>query len=77
MLALRKEAEDLRDGLAGVPSEAAVRDLVVDYNARVAEARPLSVDDGLAERARRRARLTGFTRLAAVRARGPVSAEWG
>jgi Domain of unknown function (DUF1992) len=69
MLALRKEAEDLRDGLAGVPSEAAVRDLVVDYNARVAEAirrpqdgplfaiaRPLAVDEVLAEWARRRAR---------------------
>jgi len=38
MLALRREAEDLLDGLAGVPSEAEVRDLVKDYNARVADA---------------------------------------
>jgi hypothetical protein len=38
MLALRRDAEDLLDGLARVPSEAEVRDLVKDYNARVAEA---------------------------------------
>ncbi|MGH8824435.1 MAG: DUF1992 domain-containing protein [Jiangellaceae bacterium] len=68
MLALRKEAEDLLDGLADVSSEASVRDLVDDYNARVVEAirrprdgplfaipRRLDVDDVLAEWARRRA----------------------
>jgi hypothetical protein len=69
MLVLRKEAEDLLDGLAGVPSEADVRDLVKDYNARVAEsirrpqegplfaiARRLDIDEVLAEWVRRRAR---------------------
>jgi hypothetical protein len=69
MLALRKEAEDLLDGLAGVPAEADVRDLVTDYNARVAEAirrpqegplfaiaRRLDIDEVLAEWVRRRAR---------------------
>jgi hypothetical protein len=69
MLALRREAEDLLDGLAGVPSEAEVRDLVKDYNARLAEAirrpqdgplfaiaRRLDIDEVLAEWARRRAR---------------------
>jgi hypothetical protein len=69
MLALRREAEDLLDGLAGVPSEAEVRDLVRDYNARVAEAirrpqdgplfaiaRRLDIDEVLAAWARRRAR---------------------
>jgi hypothetical protein len=35
MLALRKEAEDLLEGLADVPTKAAVRELVNDYNARV------------------------------------------
>jgi hypothetical protein len=68
MLALRREAEELLDGLAGVPSEADVRDLVENYNARVAEAirrpqdgplfaiaRRLDVDEVLAEWARRRA----------------------
>jgi Domain of unknown function (DUF1992) len=35
MLALRKEAEEILAGLADVPSEAMVRDLVQDYNTRV------------------------------------------
>jgi hypothetical protein len=69
MLALRREAEDLLDSLEGVTSEASVRDLVDDYNARVADAirrpqdgplfaipRRLDVDEVLAEWARRRAR---------------------
>jgi Domain of unknown function (DUF1992) len=68
MLALRREAEDLLDSLAEVSSEASVRDLVADYNARVVEAirrpqdgplsaipRRLEVDEVLAEWARRRA----------------------
>jgi hypothetical protein len=38
MLALRKEAEALLTGLADVPSESAVRDLVEDYNVRVVAA---------------------------------------
>jgi hypothetical protein len=69
MLALRKEAEDLLDGLADVPSEADVHDLVKDYNARVAEAirrpqegpsfaiaRRMDIDEVLAEWVCRRAR---------------------
>lgn len=69
MLALRKEAEDLLDSLEGVASEASVRDLVDDYNARVVEAirrpqdgplsaiaRRLDIDEVLAEWSRRRAR---------------------
>ncbi|HJU97268.1 MAG TPA: DUF1992 domain-containing protein [Jiangellaceae bacterium] len=69
MLALRKEAEDLLDSLDGVTSEASVRDLVDDYNARLVEAirRPqdgplsaiahrLDIDEVLAEWSRRRAR---------------------
>ena len=67
MLALRKEAEELLAGLADVPSEAAVRDLVEDYNARVVATireprdgplvripRRLDVDDVVADWARRR-----------------------
>jgi hypothetical protein len=67
ILALRREAEDLLDGLANVPSEAAVRDLVEDYNERVVEAirrpqdgpsfaipRRLDVDEVLAAWVRRR-----------------------
>ena len=67
MLALRKEAEELLDGLRSIPSEAAVRDLVADYNTRVVEAirrpsegplvaipRRLDVDEVVAEWARRR-----------------------
>ena len=38
-LALRKEAQDLRDGIVPGRSERAVRDAVADYNERVAEAR--------------------------------------
>jgi hypothetical protein len=69
MLALRKEAEDLLDSLEGVASEASVRDLVDDYNARVVEAirrpqdgplsavaRRLDIDEVLAEWSRRRPR---------------------
>ena len=69
MLALRKEAEDLLDSLDGVTSEASVRDLVDDYNARLVEAirrpqdgplsaiaRRLDIDEVLAEWSRRRAR---------------------
>jgi hypothetical protein len=68
MLALRKEAEVLLTGLADIPSEAAVRDVVADYNARVVETirrpqdgplvaipRRLDVDEVVAEWARRRA----------------------
>ena len=68
MLAMRKEAEDLLDGLANVSSEALVRDLAEDYNARAVEAirrlqdgplfavpRRLAVDEVLAEWGRRRA----------------------
>ncbi|MGH9248515.1 MAG: DUF1992 domain-containing protein [Acidimicrobiales bacterium] len=71
MLAMRKEAEDLLDCLADVSSEALVRDLVEDYNARAAEAirrlqdgpmfavpRRLAVDEVLAEWGLRRAART-------------------
>ena len=67
MLALRKEAEELLYGLPSIPSEAAVRDLVADYNARVVAAirrpsegplvaipRRLDGDEVVAEWARRR-----------------------
>jgi hypothetical protein len=67
-LALRREAEDLLAGLQELSSEASVRDLVADYNARVAEAirrprdgplsaipRRLDLDEVLAEWRRRRA----------------------
>ncbi|MGH8774754.1 MAG: DnaJ family domain-containing protein [Jiangellaceae bacterium] len=65
---LRREAEELLDGLADVPSEAAVRDRVQDYNARVVDAirrpqdspntlmpRRLDADETASEWARRRA----------------------
>jgi len=71
MLALRKEAEDLLKGLADVPTKAAVRDLVTDYNARVVAEirrpqvgrlpgipRRLDVDQVVEEWARRRAART-------------------
>ena len=67
MLALRKEAEEILAGLAEVPSEAMVRDLVQDYNTRVVATireprdgplvripRRLDVDDVVAEWRRRR-----------------------
>lgn len=43
-LALRKEAQDLREGIVPARSERAVRDAVADYNERVVQARrkPLS-----------------------------------
>ena len=62
MLALRKEAEEFLDDLRSITSEAAVRDLVADYNTRVIEAirrpaegpliaipRRLDIDEVLAE----------------------------
>jgi hypothetical protein len=68
LLALRREAERLLDGLADLRSEAAVRNEVAAYNARVVEAirrphegplvalpRRLDVDEVVAEWARRRA----------------------
>jgi hypothetical protein len=71
MLVLRKEAEELLGGLRTLPSEAAVRDLVADYNSRVVEAirrpsegplvaipRRLDVDEVVAEWARRRSMRT-------------------
>ena len=71
MLVMRKEAEDLLDGLADVSSEASVRDLVENCNARVVEAlrrpqdgplfavpRRLAIDEVLAEWGRRRAART-------------------
>ena len=71
MLALRKEAEELLDGLRSIPSEAVVRDLVADYNTRVVEAirrpaegllvaipRRLDIDEVLAEWVRQRAART-------------------
>jgi Domain of unknown function (DUF1992) len=74
MLALRKEADELLEGLGSIPSEVAVRDLVADYNARVVEAirrpsegpwvaipRRLDVDDVVAEWTRRRSAGTSTT----------------
>jgi hypothetical protein len=71
VLALRKEAEDLLEGLADFPTAAAVRDLVNDYNARVVAEirrpqagrlpvipRRLDVDQVVEEWARRRAART-------------------
>ena len=71
MIALRKEAEEVLDGLRTIPSEAAVRDLVADYNTRVVEAirrpsegplvaipRRLDVDEVVADWARRRSMRT-------------------
>jgi hypothetical protein len=68
LLALRKEAELLLDGLSDLRSEAAVRDEVAAYNARVVDAirrphegplvalpRRLDADEVVAEWARRRA----------------------
>ncbi|HET6919812.1 MAG TPA: DUF1992 domain-containing protein [Jiangellaceae bacterium] len=67
MLVLRKEAEDLLAGLGDLPSEAAVREVVADYNTRVVEAirlpqdgplvaipRRLDVEDVVADWAQRR-----------------------
>jgi hypothetical protein len=67
MLVLRKEAEELLAGLGDLPSEAAVRDVVADYNTRVVEAirlpqdgplvaipRRLDVEDVVADWAQRR-----------------------
>lgn len=80
-LALRKEAEELLAGLAEVPTEAAVRDRVSDFNARVvAEMRRpqdgpmtvphrLDIDEVVAEWSRRRASREPEAR---VEASGPV-----
>ena len=67
MLALRKEAEEFLADLRSITSEAAVRDLVADYNTRVVEAirrpaegllvaipRRLDIDEVLAEWVRQR-----------------------
>jgi Domain of unknown function (DUF1992) len=67
LLALRREAEELLAGLGDLQSEAAVRDVVADYNARVVDAirgphdgplvavpRRLDVDQVVAEWRRRR-----------------------
>jgi hypothetical protein len=74
MLVLRKEAEDLLAGLGNLPSEAAVREVVADYNARVVEAirrpqdgplvaipRRLDVEDVVADWAQRRRGVDGST----------------
>ena len=83
MLALRKEAEELLDGLRSIPSETAVRDLVADYNTRVVEAirrpsegrlvaipRRLDVDEVVGEWARRRSIRTS------IAASQPVIRPW-
>jgi hypothetical protein len=74
MLVLRKAAEDLLAGLGNLPSEAAVREVVADYNARVVEAirrpqdgplvaipRRLDVEDVVADWAQRRRGVDGST----------------